>query len=61
MAIEIQNPPANAEDVRDASLIPGWDDLLEEGMATHSDILAGEFNEQRRLQATVHRGAKSWT
>jgi len=26
--------------VRDMGLIPGWEDLLEEGMATHSSILA---------------------
>ena len=36
----VKNPPANAGDVRDASLIPGREDLLEEGMATHSSILA---------------------
>ena len=32
----INNPPANAEDIRDA----GREDPLEEGMATHSLILA---------------------
>ena len=36
----VKNPPANAGDVGDAGLIPGWDDLLEEKMATHSSILA---------------------
>ena len=33
-------PRANAEDVRDAGLIPGWEDPLEKGMATLSSILA---------------------
>ena len=36
----VNNPPANAGDGRDRSLIPGWKDTLEEGMATHSSILA---------------------
>ena len=30
----------NAGDIRDADLIPGLEDPLEEGMATHSSILA---------------------
>ena len=36
----VKNPPANAGDMRDVGLIPGQEDLLEEGMATHSSILA---------------------
>ena len=36
----VENPPANAGDERDASLIPGSGRSLEEGMATHSSILA---------------------
>ena len=35
----IKNLPANA-DVRDEGLILGWEDILEEDMATHSSILA---------------------
>ena len=34
----VKNPPANAGDIRDGSL--GWEDPLEEGLATHSSILA---------------------
>ena len=30
----------SACNVGDPSLIPGWEDLLEKGMATHSSILA---------------------
>ena len=33
-------PPANAADIRDAVLIPGSGRSWEEGMATHSSILA---------------------
>ena len=35
----VENPPANAGDVRDADLIPGLGRYLEEDMATHSSIL----------------------
>ena len=34
----VESPPANARDIRDRSL--GSKDPLEEGMATHSNILA---------------------
>ena len=36
----VKNLPANAGDARDAGLIPGWEDPLEEEMPTHSSILA---------------------
>ena len=36
----VKNPPANAGEVRDASSIPGQEDSLEKGMASHSSILA---------------------
>ena len=39
-ALVIKNPPASAGDIRDAGWIPGWEDPLEEGMATHTSILA---------------------
>ena len=39
----VKNPPANAGDIRDAGLVPGREDPLEEGMATHSSILAWEI------------------
>ena len=35
----VTNPPANAGDIRDKSLIPGLGRSLEEGTATHSSIL----------------------
>ena len=36
----VKNPPANTGDVRDAGVIPGLGDPLEEEMATLSGILA---------------------
>ena len=36
----VKNPPVNAEDTRDTGSIPGSEDPLEKGMATHSSILA---------------------
>ena len=43
----VKNPPGNARISRVRSL--GWEDALEEGMATHSSILAGRIHEQRSL------------
>jgi len=52
----------NAGDVRDAGLILGQEDPLEEGMATHSSILAWRIPMDRPAwQATVHGVAKSQT
>ena len=40
----------------------GWEDPLEEGMATHSSILAWRILMDRGAWwATVHGVAKSWT
>ena len=36
----VKTPPANAGDVRDTVEFLGWEDLLEEEMATHSSTLA---------------------
>ena len=40
VALVVKNPPANAGDLRDMDSIPGSEDPLKEGMATHSSILA---------------------
>ena len=40
MVLGLQNPPANAGEIREMGLIPGLGRPLEEGMATHSSILA---------------------
>ena len=36
----VKNPPTNVRDIRDVGQSLGWEDPLEEGMATHSSILA---------------------
>ena len=40
MALVVKNSPANAGDRRGTIHSLGWEDPLEEGMATHSSILA---------------------
>ena len=41
MALVVKNLPANSGDERDVVVRPlGWEDPLEERMATHSSILA---------------------
>ena len=39
MALVVKKP-ASSEDIRDAGSVLHWEDPLEEGMATHSSILA---------------------
>ena len=55
----VKNPPAMWETwVRSL----GWEDPLEEGMATHSSILAWRIPmDSRAWWAAVHGMAKSWT
>jgi len=36
----VKNPPVNARDAGETVQSLGWDDVLEEGVATHSSILA---------------------
>ena len=45
----VKNPPANAGILREAGSILGGKDPLEEGMATHSNILAWRSHGQRSL------------
>ena len=60
----VKNLPASA-DVRDSGLIPGSEDPLEEGMATHSRISAWRVPwteepgglQSMRLQRVGHNGA----
>ena len=54
VALVVKNPPTNGGDLRDAGLILGGEDPLEEGMATHSSILAWRIpwtGEPGRLQS----------
>ena len=51
MAQLVKNPPA----MRETLPIPGWEDPLERGMATHSSVLAWKIpwaEEPGRLQST---------
>ena len=53
-ALVVRNPPANAGDIRDVVHSLGWEDPLEEGMATHANILAWRIpwaEEPGRLQS----------
>ena len=51
MAQTVKSLPANAGDL---ALIPGWEGPLEKRVVTHFSILAGKFNPQRSLWATVY-------
>ena len=50
----VKNSLANARDIGDVGLILSWEDSLEEGMATHSSVLAWRIpwtEEPGRLQS----------
>ena len=54
----VKNPPANPGDARYANLILGWEDPLEEGMATTPVFLPGECHGQRSLAGYSPWGRK---
>ena len=59
VAQTVKNPPAMWETWAQSL---GWEDPLEEGMATHSNILAWRIPMARgAFWAAVHGVAKSWT
>ena len=64
MVLVAENPPPNAGDVRDLGSITGWEDPLEEGMATHCSILAWRIpwtEEPGRIQSIgSHRVRHDW-
>ena len=56
----VKNPPEKWETWVQGS-VPGWEGPLEEGMATHSSILAWRILTDRGAwQSIVHGVAKSW-
>ena len=58
----VKNHRPNAGDKEDMGSTLNWEDSLEEGMATHSSILAWRIPMDRGAsQATVHRVTKSWS
>ena len=61
MALVVKNLPASEGDLRDMVPSLGWKDPLEEGMATHSGILAWRdipWTEEGAWRATVHGVAR---
>ena len=62
MALVVKNMHANTIDITDSGSILGRDDTMEEGMATHSSILAWTIPMDRGAWwAIVHQVTKSWT
>ena len=58
----VKNPPANARDIRDSGSIPELGRFPEEGMATHSSIIARRIPWTEKPEwAAVHGVAKSHT
>ena len=56
MTLVVKNPPTNAGDIKEVDLITGSEDPLEEGMATHSSILAWRIPMDRvAWGAIIHR------
>ena len=59
VALVVKNMSANEGDVRDTGSIPGQEDPLEEGMATHCSILAWRIPMGRgSWKAEVHGSCK---
>ena len=54
----VKNLPANARDIRDAGLIPGLEDPLEESMATHSSNLAWKISWTEETGRLLSRGSQ---
>ena len=59
MAQWVKNPPVMQEPQETLVISLGWEDPLEEGMATRSSILAENPMDKGAWRAAVHRGAKS--
>ena len=60
VALVVENPPANAGDVRDTSSVPGSGRSQEEGTSAHSVLLPGESpraEEPGRPQSTASQRA----
>ena len=61
MVLDVKSPPANTGDIRDVGTIPGSGRYLEEGMATHSSILAWQITWTRGAWlAVVYKVTWSW-
>ena len=58
MVLVVKNPPATMKDLRDKGSIPGSEDTLEKGMATHSGILAWRIHGHSSLEGYSPWGHK---
>ena len=58
VALVVKKLLANAGDIRDTGLILGWENPLEEGVATHSSMLAWRIPGQRSLVGYSPQGHK---
>ena len=56
VALVIKNLPADAGDIRDKGSIPGQEDPLKEGKATHSSLLAWKIPWTGSLMGYSHKG-----
>ena len=54
----VKNVLVNAGDARDVDSIPGWEDSLEQEMATTPVFLPGKFHAQRNLMGYSPWGCK---
>ena len=57
----VKNLPASAGGLRDVGLIPGSEDPLEEGMATHSSVLAWRLPWTEEPGGLQSIGSCDWT
>ena len=57
----VKNPSASAGDVRDRVQSLAWEDPLEEGLATHSSILAWRTPWTEEPRGFQSIGLLSWT
>ena len=61
VVLVVKNPSADAGVIRDVGSIPGQEDLLEEGTATHCSILAWRIPWTEEPGGLVHRVIQSRT
>ena len=61
VVLVVKNPPANSEYIREVGSVPGWEDPLEEEMATHSSILAWRIPWTLEPSGLQSIGSQSWT
>ena len=61
MALVVKNLPASAGDIKDMVQSLGWENPLEESMASHSSILAWRIPQTEEPGGLQSIGLQSWT